>query len=137
MSDAESEAEDVVTKMRDELAAEQSGLGGAMMGIADSYMELAYGAGRGYGVHAQYRESNLHTGKPITDLAVELAAWAAEIAAKAGALDVKRAHLKQLEEQVTGDEEGSRNGPGERHPDVDRPTAPGTGSPGPRARRRP
>jgi hypothetical protein len=51
MSHAGNEAEDVTTTMREKLAEEQSGLGGAMTGIADSYMELAYGAGRGYGVH--------------------------------------------------------------------------------------
>ncbi|MFD9465440.1 hypothetical protein [Streptomyces sp. NPDC060027] len=135
MSEAGSNAEDAVTKMREELDGEESGLGGAMMGIADSYMELACGAGRGYGVHAHYRESNLHTGKPITELAVELAAWAAQIAAKAGALDAKRAHLKQLAEQATGDEKGSRHGPGGRPP---RPAAaPSAGGTGVKARRRP
>lgn len=87
-----------VEALREEIDLALSNLGGAMMGIADSYMELAYGAGRGYGVHAKYRESNLHTGKPQTELARELAAWAAEIAAKASTLDAKREQLKRLEE---------------------------------------
>lgn len=97
MSDAESE--DLAATLRKELLGAESNLGGAMMGIADSYMELSWGTGHGYGVHARYRASNLHTGKPITELAVELAAWAAEIAAKAGSVDAKRALLKQLEDE--------------------------------------
>lgn len=88
--------------LREEIGLELSGLGGAMMGIADSYMELAYGAGKGFGVHAQYRESNLHTGKPQMQLAVELAAWSAEISAKAAALDAKREMLKRLEAKGNG-----------------------------------
>ncbi|WP_372412803.1 hypothetical protein [Streptomyces luteireticuli] len=99
MSGVDSEAEDMVAQLRQELAGAESNIDGAMMGIADSYMELASGAGRGYNVHAQYRASNLRTGKPVTELAVELAAWAAEIAAKAGALDTRRALLKQLEDE--------------------------------------
>ncbi|WP_274036255.1 hypothetical protein [Streptomyces sp. MMBL 11-1] len=82
--------------LREEIDLAVSGLGGAMMGIADSYMELAYGAGKGFGVHAEYRESNLHTGKPQMALAVQLAAWSSEIAAKAAALDAKREMLKRL-----------------------------------------
>lgn len=78
-------------KLREEIGADISGLGGAMMGIADCYMELAYGAGRGFGVHAQYRAANLHTGRPQAELARELAAWASDIAEKAEALDTKRA----------------------------------------------
>jgi hypothetical protein len=50
MSDAESEAADVVSRLREEISLAESGLGGAMMGIADSYRELACGAGRGHGV---------------------------------------------------------------------------------------
>jgi hypothetical protein len=36
-----------------------------MTGIADSYMELAYGAGGGDGVHSHYRESNLSVADPF------------------------------------------------------------------------
>ncbi|GGX46271.1 hypothetical protein [Streptomyces noursei] len=96
MSGAEGEAKDMIAKLHEEISVAESGLGGAMMGIADSYMELACGAGRGYGVHAHYRESKIHTGKPLTQLAVDLAAWAADITAKAADLDAKRAALKQL-----------------------------------------
>jgi hypothetical protein len=94
MSDRD--AKTVIKELTEEIALAESSLGGAMMGIADSYMELAYGAGRGYGVHAQYRENNLNTGKPVSDLAHELAAWAAEINAKAAALDAKREMLERL-----------------------------------------
>ncbi|MER5974534.1 hypothetical protein ABT112_33340 [Streptomyces sp. NPDC002055] len=94
MSDSDTEA--VIQALTEEISLAHSGLGGAMMGIADSYMELAYGAGRGYGVHAQYRENNLNTGKPVTELAHELAAWAADINAKAAALDTKRETLARL-----------------------------------------
>lgn len=90
------DAKTVIEELTEEIALAESGLGGAMMGIADSFMELAYGAGRGYGVHAQYRDNNLNTGKPVSDLAHELAAWAAEINAKAAALDAKREMLKRL-----------------------------------------
>lgn len=94
MSDRDAKA--VIQALTEEISLAESGLGGAMMGIADSYMELAYGAGRGYGVHAQYRENNLNTGKPVAELAHELAAWAADINAKAAALDAKREMLTRL-----------------------------------------
>ncbi|GGN61959.1 hypothetical protein GCM10012285_61570 [Streptomyces kronopolitis] len=97
MSDAESEAQDAVTRLREEIQLTTSGLSGAMHGIADSYQELGSGSGRGYNVHAHYRANNINTGKPLTELAVELAAWAAEIAAKSSALDARRSLLKQLE----------------------------------------
>ncbi|MFD3908974.1 hypothetical protein ACFXOL_31840 [Streptomyces californicus] len=107
MSEAEDrEAGSVVDRLREELSGEHSGLGGAMMGIADSYMELAYGAGRGYGVHAEYRASNLNTGKPVAELAAELATWAAEIAEKAVALDAKRARFIKLKREQGDDSQG-------------------------------
>ncbi|MFE3770918.1 hypothetical protein [Streptomyces sp. NPDC059122] len=92
--------QDMVSKRREELDGEISGLMGAMHGIADCYRELGSGTGRGFNVHAHYRENNINTGKPLRELTVELAAWAAEIAAKAGAVDAKRALLKQLEEEA-------------------------------------
>ncbi|MFP3989514.1 hypothetical protein U9R90_18945 [Streptomyces sp. E11-3] len=94
-----SEAKDVVARLREELAGAESNLGGAMMGIADSYIELAYGAGRGYNVHAQYRASNLHTGKPISAAQAASSTARSVIAARAGALDARRALLRQLEDE--------------------------------------
>ncbi|MFC1405681.1 MULTISPECIES: hypothetical protein [Streptacidiphilus] len=94
MSDSDDKT--MIEALTEEISLAVSGLGGAMMGIADSYNELAYGAGNGYGVHAQYRANNLNTGKPVSDLAQELAAWAAEINAKAAALDAKREMLERL-----------------------------------------
>ncbi|MDH6107859.1 hypothetical protein P3T36_006318 [Kitasatospora sp. MAP12-15] len=99
MTNAVGEDEGVVDKLREEIDLTESNLSGAMQGIADCYRELQGGFGRGYGVHAKYRESNVQTGRPLTELAVELAAWAAEIAAKSAALDVRRALLKQLEDE--------------------------------------
>ncbi|MGW4651829.1 hypothetical protein [Kitasatospora sp. NPDC004289] len=97
MSDAVDVEMDPVERLREEITLAQSNLSGAMGGIADSYLELRSGAGRGLGVHAQYRENNMRTGKPLAELAVEPAAWAADIAAKSAALDVQRAQLKRLE----------------------------------------
>ncbi|GAB2892050.1 hypothetical protein [Streptomyces mayteni] len=96
MSDGEA-LDDPISQLNEDISLAVSGLGGAMMGIADSYMELAYGAGRGYGVHADYRKNNLITGMPVTELARELSEWAAEILAMAKALDAQRAALKKLE----------------------------------------
>ncbi|MEU1425329.1 hypothetical protein [Kitasatospora sp. NPDC005751] len=89
----------LLERLREEIALAESNLAGAMRGISDGYLELHNGGGRGHSVHAQYQESNMRTGKPLADLAVELAAWASEIAAKSAALDVRRTLLKQFEEE--------------------------------------
>ncbi|MFC1435974.1 hypothetical protein ACEZDB_35615 [Streptacidiphilus sp. N1-3] len=94
---SQSESEKTAEVLREEVEGDVSFLGGAMMGIADCFTELAYGAGRGFGVHAEYRASNLNTGKPIKALAQELAVWAAMIAKKAGELDANREALKRRE----------------------------------------
>ncbi len=99
MSDGVDVGLDRAGRLREEITLAESNLSGAMGGIADSYLELRSGSGRGFGVHAQYRENNIRTGRPLAGQAAELATWAAEIAAKSAALDECRALLKQLEDE--------------------------------------
>jgi hypothetical protein len=56
------------------------------------------GTGRGFGPLAHLREGNLNTGQPVTELAQELAEWAAGIAEKAAECDAQRKRLKALDQ---------------------------------------
>ncbi|MFJ6141571.1 hypothetical protein [Kitasatospora sp. NPDC092286] len=73
-----------------------SGLMGGMHGISDAFRELGSGTGRGFGPMARFRENHLNTGRPVAELAQELADWAADLAEEATAYDAKRHKLEEL-----------------------------------------